>query len=257
MSELQKFDFHGMALQAVLLDGEPWFLGSDLANLLEYRDGYTLLRGIDDEDTRIIDVSRITTHFMRGNPNRSFVSEAGLYQAILSAKTERVKPFKKWVTAEVLPAIRKTGEYKKPLSLQERSLALISDLSEEIRQQQARLEIAEPKAQVFDEFMTAEGSYEIGDAAKLLRRAGIDTGPTRLFWELDRIGWTFKRGETRHIKQEVYEQQLLVYKGQSYRHPSTGERRTAAPQIRITPKGLEKLRLKMLPPLETLMSEEN
>lgn len=135
--QLQVFQFGELTLRALLLDGEPWFLAADVASALEYRDSHNLVRGLDDDEKRVIDVTTITTHNVRGNPNKTFVSESGLYTAMVQARTERAKPFQRWVTAEVLPAIRKTGSYQVPLSLEERALSVITDLTAQVEEQRA------------------------------------------------------------------------------------------------------------------------
>lgn len=168
-SAIQTFDFNGLTLRALLLEGEPWFMGSDVASALEYRDAPTLLRGLDDDETRLINVSQNTTQITRGNPNKTFVSESGLYAAILSAKTERVKPFKRWVTHDVLPAIRRTGAYDAPKTLEERSLALLGELTAVVAEQKAELEVARPKVATYDKVLTPEHTFGFRDLTKAVR----------------------------------------------------------------------------------------
>lgn len=87
-------------------DQSIWFVASDIAKMLEYRDATNMVRCLDDDEKGTHNVSTLG-----GKQEMTIISEAGLYQVILNAKTERVKQFKHWVTHEVLPHIRKTGSY--------------------------------------------------------------------------------------------------------------------------------------------------
>lgn len=110
-------------------DGEPWFIGKDIANALGYSNTKDALNNhVDEEDKRIIKRSQITTFNI---PQRSgtdtftipargltIINESGLYSLVLQSKLPAAKPFKRWVTHEVLPSIRKTGQYISPKSTQ-------------------------------------------------------------------------------------------------------------------------------------------
>ena len=85
---------------------EIWFVASDVAKMLGYEKTTQMVRGLDADEKGVHKVGTLG-----GDQNATIITEAGLYQVIMSAKTERVKPFKRWVTHEVLPQIRKTGKY--------------------------------------------------------------------------------------------------------------------------------------------------
>lgn len=84
------------------------FVASDIAKILEYKDATHLIRGLDDDEQSLRKVERLNG---QGAVDTSVITESGLYHVLLSAKTERAKPFRRWVTEEVLPQIRKTGCY--------------------------------------------------------------------------------------------------------------------------------------------------
>ena len=84
------------------------FVASDIAKILEYKDATHLIRGLDDDEQSLQKVERLNGE---GAVYTSVITESGLYHVLLSAKTERAKPFRRWVTEEVLPQIRKTGSY--------------------------------------------------------------------------------------------------------------------------------------------------
>lgn len=101
-------------LRCIEIDGEPWFVGKDVATALGYVNTKDAIYAhVDSEDKRIIQRSENTTLEI---PNRgmTIINESGLYSLILSSKLESAKRFKRWVTSEVLPALRKTGGYVVP-----------------------------------------------------------------------------------------------------------------------------------------------
>lgn len=110
MNELKIFENAEFGqVRTVMINGEPWFAASDIAKPLGYRMASDLTRRIDDEDKG--------THLMStpsGEQNMIILNESGLYSAILGSKLESAKRFKRWVTSEVLPALRKTGTYEMP-----------------------------------------------------------------------------------------------------------------------------------------------
>lgn len=111
MSELQVFNFEELPVRTLTMDDEPYFVGKDVAEVLGYSNTRDALNKHVDEDDKKILTSRNTT--LENLPNRGLtaVNESGLYSLIFSSKLESAKRFKRWVTSEVLPAIRKHGIY--------------------------------------------------------------------------------------------------------------------------------------------------
>lgn len=106
MSDLTIFAFESAAVRTLMIDGEPWFVAADIANVLDYRNAYDMTRMLDDDEKG--------THIMRtpgGDQEMTIINESGLYSCILRSRKPEAKVFRKWVTAEVLPSIRKTGGY--------------------------------------------------------------------------------------------------------------------------------------------------
>ena len=93
-------------VRVIVIDGNPWFVASDVAAALEYRDAANMTRFLDDDDKGTHNVSTPS-----GNQQMTIINESGLYSAILKSRKPEAKKFKKWVTSEVLPTIRKTGSY--------------------------------------------------------------------------------------------------------------------------------------------------
>lgn len=116
MNDLRIFDSPEFGqVRTMMIDGEPWFVGKDVADILGYADTDQALRKrVDNED-------KLTRQIDGGGQKRNvtIINESGLYALILSSKLQNAKKFKRWVTAEVLPAIRKTGTYTAPLTTEQ------------------------------------------------------------------------------------------------------------------------------------------
>lgn len=111
MNNIQKINYGplGADIRIIIDDKQKiWFVASDIAKILEYKDATHMLRGLDDDEQSLHKVERLSG---QGAVDTTVITESGLYHVILNAKTERVKPFRRWVTEEVLPQIRKTGSY--------------------------------------------------------------------------------------------------------------------------------------------------
>lgn len=122
MNELQTFSNSEFgAIRTIMIEEAPWFVGKDVATALGYKDtADAISRHVDIEDKRLVKVGEIPT-LKTGNFGAHIINESGLYSLILSSKLPNAKKFKRWVTSEVLPAIRKTGSYSiEPVELTER-----------------------------------------------------------------------------------------------------------------------------------------
>ncbi|HCT4312902.1 TPA: Bro-N domain-containing protein, partial [Staphylococcus aureus] len=108
MQELQTFNFEELPVRTLEVDGEPYFIGKDVADILGYTNSRKALSDHVDEEDKL--TSRIVTAGQ--NRNVTIINESGLYSLIFSSKLENAKRFKRWVTSEVLPTLRKTGAYQ-------------------------------------------------------------------------------------------------------------------------------------------------
>lgn len=117
MKKLQIFNSEEFGeIRTVTIDNEPWFVGKDVAEALGYsntRDALATHVSEEDKNTVVISDGK------RGNPNQVVINESGLYALIFGSKLDSAKRFKHWVTSEVLPTIRKTGSYQKPMTVAE------------------------------------------------------------------------------------------------------------------------------------------
>ena len=157
-------------IRTMEINGEPWFVGKDIADILEYTNTAKAIRDhVDDED-------KLTERFVLSGQNREaiLINESGLYSLILSSKMSNAKKFKRWVTSEVLPSIRKHGMYATDELLENPDLAIqvFQKLKEE-RLERKRLEaenqIMKPKADYFDDLVDRNTLTSFRETAKELR----------------------------------------------------------------------------------------
>ena len=168
MNELQIFKNEEFGeIRTVTIDNEPWFVGKDVAEVLGYSDtNKAVSMHVDDEDKKLNDKSSLSF----GQRGATLINESGLYALIFSSKLETAKAFKRWVTSEVLPAIRKTGCYQMPAPVQvfpAGSLAAaISD-------------IGDTAAAIEKVFAVKHGMAMATASAMVEAKYGIDTKPLR------------------------------------------------------------------------------
>ena len=178
-------------IRTINKNGEPWFVGKDVASVLGYKKtADAIAMRVDPEDKG---VGKLQTP--GGNQQVIIINESGLYSLILSSKLPQAKEFKRWVTNEVLPQIRKTGGYI-PLNGSEDSGEIMARAlmiaQRTIEQKDALLEMQKPKVRFAEAVTGSDGSILIGELAKLITQNGYEIGRTRLFDWLRRNGYLFK-----------------------------------------------------------------
>ncbi|HDA4630421.1 TPA: ORF6C domain-containing protein [Staphylococcus aureus] len=132
MQELQTFNFEELPVRTLEVDGEPYFVGSDIAKILGYQKPQNAI-------ATHVDLEDKTTTLIQGTgsnykSNAVIINESGLYSLIFSSKLENAKRFKRWVTSEVLPTLRKTGAYQVPSDPMQ-ALRLMFEATEETKQE--------------------------------------------------------------------------------------------------------------------------
>nr|DAL96197.1 MAG TPA: repressor domain protein [Caudoviricetes sp.] len=191
MNELQVFNNAMFGNVRVLLQGdEPWFVAKDVADTLGYQNGSRdVNRHTDEED-------RTKAMVFDGNQNKEtiLINESGLYSLVLSSKLPNAKQFKRWVTSDVLPSLRKYGTYSMdiPRTLPDALKAYANEI-EAHNQTKALLEEQKPKVLFADAVSTSDTDILIGDLAKLLNQNGHNIGQNRLFERLRNEGFLISR----------------------------------------------------------------
>lgn len=234
--------FENFNVRHVVTD-QPLWVAKDIceaAGISKYRDAITQL---DDEERVFLLVDT------PGGPQRMVaVTEPGVWSLLMISRSPKVKPFKRWLTHEVLPAIRKTGRYEA-----ERATMALPDrktLAQWVVEAETRAEIAEaerdelkPSAAAWNELADATGDYAVSDAAKVLSRdPNINIGERKLFRFMCGIEWVFKRdGRWKAYRTQIDNGRLAEKVGRPFWHEGRGELVNGDATVRITPKGLAEL----------------
>jgi anti-repressor protein len=205
-NSIQRFDFKGAALRTLTDEnGEPWFVAKDVCDVLGYMNASKAINDHVDQEDKLNNES-LSSLGQRGG---WLVNESGLYSLVLSSKLPTAKEFKRWVTHEVLPQIRKTGGYI-PTSesdsdedIMARAVLVaqktIKQKNQQIAEQQTRIVELEPKARFADAVAASDGTCLVGELAKMLRQNGMDIGQNRLFRLLQADGYLGKSGSNRNV----------------------------------------------------------
>ena len=199
MSNIQIFNYNSVEVRTIQNGGEPWFVLKDVCNVLHIGNSRDVVARLDQDEKG---VGQIDT--LGGKQEMTIINESGLYNVILRSDKPEAKPFRKWVTSEVLPTIRRHGMYATPDTV-EKMLAdpdTTIKLLETIKQEraarmalEAKAEADKPKVLFADAVSASHTSILVGDLAKLLRQNGVEIGQNRLFSFLREKGYLCSQGE--------------------------------------------------------------
>lgn len=232
MNEVQLFNFESHEVRSLLINSEPWFVGRDIAEVLGYKKPENAIANhVDDDDKTTTLIQGIGSNY---KSKTMIINESGLYSLILSSKLESAKKFKRWVTSEVLPALRKTGQYQvKELSGQELMAKALIEAQNVLAAKDKQIEEMKPKALFADAVATSHTSILVGELAKILKQNGIDMGQKRLFAWLREKGYLIKRQGTDYNMptQKAMELGLFEIKEGSYVNGSGVNITTKTPKI--------------------------
>jgi len=192
MNEIEKFDFHGYHVRVVSIDNEPWWVLSDVAKILGYKNTQDAKNHLTVTQTDVANPYITRDLGVPGGKHPVLVTESGLYQLVMRSRQAHAKPFQAWVTGEVLPTIRKTGGayvapgskaaedfLDDPIEAMQRTLDIARQLRSERDQAVAQVEAQKPAVESFDVLMSSVGLEDVGQLGKTL---GI--GRNTLFAEL-------------------------------------------------------------------------
>lgn len=243
-SALIPFQFENQQVRVVDIDGNPWFVLADICSVLNLNNPSQVASRLD-EDALI--TNEVIDSLGRTQQAR-MVNEPGLYEVIVTSRSPRAKPFKRWVFEEVLPQIRKTGSYNTPALTDDQIVhQALQITSRKIQELENRVTELEPKAARFDDWLGAEGDYTFTQAAKILGRDHlVDIGGRRLIDLLTDWGWVYRVSGNGRPKNKgpilPYQAQIetgrLTVRARTFADQYTGEMRAAEPQTRVTPKGV-------------------
>jgi phage antirepressor YoqD-like protein len=181
----------------------------------------------------------------------TIINESGLYDAILRSDKPEARRFRKWVTGEVLPSIRKHGAYmsdrviEQTLTDPDYLIRLATTLKEEKQARalaESQVRQLAPKAQALDDFTGTKGAYGVSEAAKILANSGVKIGPRGLFDLLCEMGWIYRKESHWMAKADrVASGHLMMHDYRSEGQRRDGSRLPFFPQVRVTRKGMELL----------------
>ena len=229
MNEIQIFNNKEFGnIRTVNIDGEPWFVGKDVANALGYTNPQKAVRDhISVEDRGVNEMDTPS-----GKQNLTIINESGLYALIFGSKLESAQRFKHWVTSDVLPAIRKTGGYQTVPQGKELLALAVLEAHKTIEAQNHKISEMQPKAIFADAVSASETSILVGDLAKLICQNGYQIGQKRLFEWLRQNGYLMKCGSSRNMPTQRYlEQGLFEVKESNVQNPDGSIRITRTTKI--------------------------
>ena len=239
MNELQIFNSEEFGeVRTVVLNSEPMFCLVDVCKALDIKNATDVAKRLDDDERTRLNLGR------QGETN--FVTESGLYAVILRSDKPNAKKFRKWITGEVLPSIRKNGGYiagQETLSDEELlSKALmvaqrkIDEKNNIIAMQDSRIQGMIPKEIFADAVSASHTSILVGDLAKIICQNGVQIGQKRLFEWLRENNFLIKSGASRNMpKQRYVEQGLFEVKESNIQNPDGSVRITKT--TKVTGKG--------------------
>lgn len=200
-SDIRPFDFEGTQVRTMTTsEGEIWWVLADVCKALGLSNPSVVAARIDPDSRSKFDLGR--------QGEAVTVNESGLYEVILRSDKPEARRFRKWVTGEVLPSIRRHGAYmteqtvEKALTSPDFLIQLATQLKQERAEKeraQAQVEALQPKALFAEAVETSHTTILVGELAKILRGNGIDIGQTRLFAWLRDNGWLMKTGSSRNM----------------------------------------------------------
>lgn len=235
MQELQIFKNNEFGeIRTVTKNNEPWFVAIDVCNALDLKNPTVSVGRLDEDE-----VTKFNLGGLSGESN--IVNEYGLYNLILASRKKEAKKFKRWITHDVIPSIRKHGAYmtteviEKTLSDPDYLIRLATNLKEEKAKRalaEAQIEKDKPKVLFADSCEVAENSILIGEFAKRLKQNGYDIGQNKLFEWLRQHDYLCKSGERKNLPtQYAMERGLFEIKTRVFNNPNGSVRTTSTTKI--------------------------
>lgn len=244
-TEIQTFNFDSASLRTMADEnGDPWFVAKDVCDILSLENSRKATADLDPDERNTVTIS----DGIPGNPNKTIISEPGLYKLIMRSRKPEAKEFQRWVTHEVLPSIRKHGIYATDTTIDQIladpdfGIRLLTDLKEERAKRieaENQIKELEPKAKALEDFTNVPDTLLVRDAAKILSNAGTPIGEKELREWLSQHGWTYRHAGTWWAALErVKAGHLVMVESRSHGQHKDGSVFAFSPTVKITRKGL-------------------
>ena len=199
-------------VRTTVIGGEPWFVAADVCRALAIGNPSMALDRLDDDERTLISIEGASN----GKPVNG-VNEPGLYSLVLGSRKPEAKAFKRWITHEVIPAIRKTGGYHVPQSPAEQMAQGLLAAQKLLAEKDKRIEEMRPKEIFADAVTASKTSILVGGLAKLIKQQGIDIGQKRLFAWMRENGFLIKSGTEKNMPtQRAMDMKLFEVKEGSF-----------------------------------------
>lgn len=187
------------SVRTIMLEGEPWFVSADVCRALQIKNPRDAVERLDPDEKNTV----VLNDGIPGNPNVTVVNEPGLYTLVLGSRKAEARRFKRWITHEVIPSIRKHGVYMTTDTVERMlqdpawSIRLLQEIQserEKTAQLALKIEADRPKVEFAEAVDVSDKVMLVGDFAKMLRQAGVDTSPHRFFAQLRNDGYLMRYG---------------------------------------------------------------
>ncbi len=198
MNELQIFKSHEFGeIRTTIQNGEPWFVAADVCKALDIENNRKATNRLDDDEKGVT-----SSDTLGGKQKLTIVNEAGLYSLVLGSRKPEAKAFKRWITHEVLPTIRRTGGYVNSAeafiehylpNADESTRTMFRAQLKAIEELNAKIEADKPKVLFADAVSSSDTTILVGEMAKILKQNGVDIGQKRFFEWLRQNGYLIKR----------------------------------------------------------------
>lgn len=209
-------------LRTIVKDGEPWFVAKDVCDILEIQNHKDAIKRLDDDEK-----SGVVLTDPHGRPQETnCVSESGLYSLVLGSRKPQAHAFKRWVTHDVIPSIRKHGAYMTPETIEKALLnpdtiiqlaTTLKSEQEKRRAAEAQIEADKPKVLFADSVAGSRQAILIREMAKLLKQNGVDMGEKRLFSWLRANGFLISCGDDYNLPtQKSMNLGLMIIRERTY-----------------------------------------
>lgn len=209
MNELKIFENEAFgAVRVIECEGQPWFVAKDVCEALDLGNVGQAVNSLDEDEKSYVEAN-IINNDVQGGRSPLIISEPGLYSLILRSRKPEAKAFKRWITHDVIPSIRRHGMYATPQTVEamlddpDTTIKILTALKEERSQRQAleaKAEADRPKIVFAESIEVAKTSILVGEMAKLIKQAtGHDIGQNRFFDFLRDNGYLHKSGSQRNM----------------------------------------------------------
>ncbi|WP_336991087.1 phage antirepressor [Leucobacter sp. VD1] len=234
-SQIVPFDFGEHHVRVVLIDGEPWFVLADLCRVLSIGNPSEVTRRIRESlGDDALSLTEVIDSLGR-KQSATTVSEAGMYEVVIRSDKPEAVAFRRWITSEVLPQIRRTGSYSVQAALSEDEIVhqALAITARRVEQLEAKITADAPKVHFAEAVAASPSTILVGDLAKILRANGAAFGANRLFEKLRADGYLIRRrgSDWNMPTQKSMELGLFEIKESTRQHPDGHVLLTKTPKV--------------------------